>query len=364
MSQSVLRAQDLCVGYGSTCVVREITFGVEPGEILTLIGGNGAGKSTILKCVSGQLAPLAGQVLLDGESIMCLPKSALARKLSVVLTERIQGDWMTCEEVVAAGRYPYTGRLGVLSEADRRKVWQVMETVGIASLAARDFPTLSDGQKQLTMLARALCQEPEVLVLDEPTSYLDIRYKLELLSILQRMAREERLTVIMSLHELELAERVSDKLLCIKGGRVHRYGSPEEIFTPGYPQELFDMRAGSCDASGGRPELPKAEGVPQVFVIAGGGSGTPVYRRLQRQGIPFATGILTENDLDFPVARDLAAEVFSVQAFASAGEDVLQDALRAMESCGRVLCGAEPSGGWNQANRRLLERARELGRLV
>lgn len=354
----------MCVGYGNTPVVQEITFGVERGEILTLIGGNGAGKSTILKSIAGQLTPLAGTALLDGESISRLPKRALARELSVVLTERIKGDFMTCEEVVAAGRYPYTGSLGVLSEGDQVKIRQVMETVGISSLAAQAFGTLSDGQKQLTMLARALCQEPEVLVLDEPTSYLDIRYKLELLGILQRMAREEKLTVIMSLHELELAERVSDKLLCIKEGRVHRYGVPEEIFTPGYLEELFDVRTGSYDAMGGRPELSKIKGRPKVFVIAGGGSGSLAYRRLQRQGIPFATGILMENDLDFPVARDLAAAVFSVQAYASVGETVLQDALKAMEDCERVICCAEQFGEWNQANRVLYERARELGKLL
>lgn len=361
MSGYFFRAEKMSVGYGGKSVAQEIDICVERGEILTLIGPNGVGKSTVLKNITAQLAPLAGTVYLDGQSVHALSKRRLARHMAVVLTDRIEGDWMSCEEVTAAGRYPFTGLLGTLSQEDRRGIAQAMETVGIRHLADRQFTALSDGQRQLTMLARALCQEPEILVLDEPTSYLDMRYKLELLSVLQRMARERGLAVIMSLHELELAQRVSHKIMALKDGRVHRYGAPEEIFTPGYLRELYDMSAGSYDAGNCRPELPRAEGTPQVFVIAGGGSGIPVYRRLQREGIPFATGILAENDLDYPVAADLAAEVVSVEPFASIGQDALERAMRVMEGCKRVCCCVKHFGEWNQANAVLLERARAGG---
>ena len=136
---------------------------------------------------------------------------------------------MTCEDVVATGRYPYTGRFGLLGDEDRRIIRQVMDMVNVTAIKDQDFTRISDGQRQRVMLARAICQEPEIIVLDEPTSYLDVRYKLEFLSILQRMKREKNLTVIMSLHELELAERVSDKILCINGRYVDRYGTPREI---------------------------------------------------------------------------------------------------------------------------------------
>lgn len=363
MSGYFFRVEKLSAGYGKRPVVQELEICVERGEILTFIGANGVGKSTVLKNITAQLAPLAGTVYLDGRSVHELSRKQLARHMAVVLTERIEGEWMSCGEVVAAGRYPFTGFLGALTDKDWRQIAQAMETVGIRHLSDRQFTALSDGQKQLTMLARALCQEPEILVLDEPTSYLDMRYKLELLSVLQRMARERGLAVIMSLHELELAQRVSHKILALKGGYIHRYGTPEEIFTPGYLKELYDMGAGSYDERSCRPELPRAEGAPQVFVIAGGGSGIPIYRRLQREGIPFATGILAENDLDYPTAADLAVEVVGVEPFASIGQEALERGIRVMESCQHVYCCVERFGEWNQANRLLLERAIAAGRL-
>ena len=133
---------------------------------------------------------------------------------------------MTCKEVVATGRYPYTGKFGVLSKEDWKIVDEAVRLVHIENLAERDFTKTSDGQKQRVMLARALCQQPDILVLDEPTSFLDIRYKLEFLSIIQEMARNDRLTVILSLHELDLAERISDKVLCVRGDRIDRFGTP------------------------------------------------------------------------------------------------------------------------------------------
>ena len=148
-----------------------------------------------------------------------------ARKLSVVLTERVRPEMMTCKEVVATGRYPYTGKFGVLSKEDWKIVDEAVRLVHIEDLAERDFTKTSDGQKQRVMLARALCQQPDILVLDEPTSFLDVRYKLELLAILERMARKKHITVIMSLHEIDLAQKVSDKIICVKGDTIAHYGS-------------------------------------------------------------------------------------------------------------------------------------------
>lgn len=132
------------------------------------------------------------------------------------------------------------------------------------------------------MLARAICQRPDIIILDEPTSFLDIRYKLEFLSIIQNMSRERNLSVIMSLHELDLAGRISDKIACVRGDKVDRFGTPEEIFTQGYIPQLYQMTTGSYDERTGDLELPKTEGEPKVFVIAGNGTGTAVFRKLQR----------------------------------------------------------------------------------
>ena len=318
-----LYTENLTVGYNGQPLIRDIKIGVRPGEILTLIGPNGAGKTTILKTMIRQLSSLAGVVYLDGRKIQALSGQELSEKMSVVLTDRVHSEMMSCEEVVATGRYPYTGKFGVLSEEDHRIVREAMELVHIADLAERDFDRTSDGQKQRIMLARALCQQPDIIVLDEPTSFLDMKYKLEFLSILQRMTREKHLAVVMSLHELDLAERISDHIACIKGDRVDRFGTPEEIFTDGYIPKLYDMTMGSFGEPTGNPELAAVSGEPQVFVIAGCGTGLPVYRRLQRQGIPYATGILFENDMDYPTAKALAARVISVPSFSPISRETL-----------------------------------------
>ena len=251
--------------------------------------------------------------------------------------ERVRPEMMTCKEVVATGRYPYTGKFGVLSKEDWKIVDEAVRLVHIEDLAERDFTKTSDGQKQRVMLARALCQQPDILVLDEPTSFLDIRYKLEFLSIIQEMARNDRLTVILSLHELDLAERISDKVLCVRGDRIDRFGTPEEIFCGDYISELYGMTAGHYDAGTGELELQPVSGVPKVFVIAGGGRGKAVFRRLQRQGMPFATGILWENDLDYPSAKALAVQTVAVRTFSAVDAEHIKKAKELIDSCETVL---------------------------
>ena len=234
--------EDLQVGYGGKQILNPVRIGIKKGEILTLVGPNGAGKSTILKSVAAQLPPLGGAVYLDGADLLGMKGTERARRMAVMFTEKVHAEWMTCRDVVAAGRYPYTGRFGVLSEEDWKAVDEAMEAVQVSELRERDFQTLSDGQRQRVMLARALCQEPELLLLDEPTSYLDIRYKLEFMSVLQELARRKKVAVILSIHELDLAERVSDWVLCVSPGQESQFGRPEEMLTPEHLSELFQIR--------------------------------------------------------------------------------------------------------------------------
>ena len=279
MHEIILNAEDLSVGYGGNAVLSGLRFSVRPGEILTLIGPNGAGKSTILKTLARRLEPLAGTVLLDGEALTGIGESELAKRLSIVTTERLRAELMTCYEVVATGRYPYTGRLGILSEHDRAVVDQAMALVHVGELKDLPFEQLSDGQRQRVMLARAICQEPEVLLLDEPTSFLDVRYKVEFLTTLKTLARERQIAVILSLHELDCAARVSDTVLCARGGAVDRVGRPEEIFTGAYIETLYGMEPGSYDAFFG-----DAKPVPTRDEPAGAAGDQGFF---QNRGCPF-----------------------------------------------------------------------------
>lgn len=357
-------AKNMCVGYNNKPLIKEIEIMLPKGEILTLIGPNGAGKSTVLKSIAGQLILLGGTIYLGKEILSKAKLDKLAKKMSVVFTERIKTEMMTCRDVVATGRYPYTGLFGILSKEDKKIVNEVMELVHIIELSEQDFNKISDGQKQRVMLARAICQEPELIILDEPTSYLDIKYKLEFLSILQEMRRKKRLTVIMSLHELELAQRISDKILCLKGEYVEAYGTVEEVFQQGYIEQLFEITEGSFDERSGNLELKRIEGNADIFVIAGYGSGRKVYHTLQRKGKSFLTGILYDNDLDYPVAKALAEQVIEAKALEPVEESKIEQAKKGIDLCSYVLCPKKEIGSLDRANQELIAYAEQTGKLI
>ena len=174
MADYYVSTQCLTVGYNKKPLIRDISIGVSRGQILTLIGPNGAGKSTILKSIIRQLAPVAGTVTLQGKPMSAMTEKEISRVLSVLMTDRVRPELMTCRDVVSTGRYPYTGRLGILSSDDWKAVDDAMALVHASELAEQSFDRISDGQRQRILLARAICQEPEIIVLDEPTSFLDL----------------------------------------------------------------------------------------------------------------------------------------------------------------------------------------------
>lgn len=233
--------ENVAVGYNHKKIISDINMEIAPGEIVTLIGPNGSGKSTILKSIIGQLPLLNGSVYVDGKDVAKLKQAELARLISIVMTERVRTELMTCREVVATGRYPYTNCMGILGKEDDEKVAAAIERVRANEVAGSDFMQISDGQRQRVMIARALCQEPKLMVLDEPTSYLDIRYKLSILKTIKELAKKDGITIIMSLHELDMAEKVSDRVVCLKDGRIDKVGTPEEVFEKGYIKKLFDI---------------------------------------------------------------------------------------------------------------------------
>ena len=358
------KTEDLAVGYDGQVLIHDISIQIEKGTILTLIGPNGAGKSTILKSITRHLTKLGGMVYIGGREVYAWSAREMARQVAVVLTDRIRPELMTCGEVVAMGRYPYTNALGKLTETDKRIVRQALERVHALELEERDFATLSDGQRQRIMLARAICQQPQVIVLDEPTAYLDIRHKIELLDILREMAREQRVTVVMSLHEIDLAQKISDKVVCVKGDRIAGFGNPEEIFTEEKIRELYGIDNGYYDPCFGSVELPRVVGKPEVFVLSSCGTGIPVYRKLQKAGIPFAAGILYPGECDYQLARLLASEIISEEPYEPISCETYRKALEMMEQCKKVINAGVKTGKMNQKAGELLKIAEERGMLI
>lgn len=342
--------EGLAVGYNRQILISDICIKLERGKILTLIGPNGSGKSTILKSITRHLTPITGEIFIGEHSINRMDRKQLARQLSVVLTERIRPELMTCGELVASGRYPYTDSFGRLTDADKRIVKDALARVHAQELYDREFTAISDGQRQRIMLARALAQEPEIMVLDEPTSYLDIRHKIELLDILSDMARNRNITIIMSLHEIDLAYKISDTIAFVKGDHIAAIGSPDDILDDEAVKQLYSIGNGSYNALLGCTELKRPEGAPRAFVIGGAGKGIPVYRALQKRGIPFAAGILFENDIDCPVATALSENIVTAKAFCPITEAEIDAAKKLISNCEIVIDSGCSTGDMNRAN--------------
>lgn len=353
--------EQLTVGYDGKPLIRDIQIQLDRGQILTLIGPNGSGKTTILKSITKYLKNIYGTVYIDQRALDNMTNRELSYQLAVVLTERLNTELMTCEDVVGTGRYPYTGRLGILSQRDHSLVRETMELLNIWDLRERDFTQTSDGQRQRVLLARAICQEPQIIVLDEPTSFLDIRYQLELLQTLRMLAKTRGIAVIMSLHELDLAQKISDVVVCVKGEYIAHYGTPREIFRRELIHPLYDLKSGSYNPLFGSVEMGRSQGEAHVFVIAGGGTGIETYRALQQKGLPFITGILHQNDIDYQIANDLASEVISEEAFMRIRLEVYQRALRRLKDCETVINCLQGYGETNERNKDLLEEAKALG---
>jgi len=248
-----LSTLSLEVGYKKgNPVVREVSFDVNASEIIALIGGNGAGKSTILKTITRQLKKLEGDIRICDISDADMKESVMAKKVSMVSTERIHPELMSCYEVVATGRYPYTGRLGILSDDDKEAVTEALKLVGATAIAKEDFSKISDGQRQRVMLARAICQDTDIMILDEPTSFLDVQFKLDILSVIRKLAKEQKKAVVLSIHELEFVPAVADLVIGIYDNEVYKIGKPEEILTGANLEEMYGMAAGTgeCMAEG------------------------------------------------------------------------------------------------------------------
>ena len=261
MKEFLCETQELAIGYGKTPLASGIALRARPGQILVLVGPNGAGKSTLLKTLAGQLAPLGGTVLLDGQDLTAYTGTARAQKLALMLPHTRRTELTSCFEFAAAGRIPYTGRLGILSDADRQAVQDALEIAGAAHLADRDFNCISDGQRQRVLLARAICQQPKVLLLDEPTSFLDIKGKIELLTILQKLAHEQGLAVIVSLHELDMAQKIADAVVCVFPDHVSGVLTPDAAFAPDNIRALYALSEAQYTALFGqtKPQKPTFE---------------------------------------------------------------------------------------------------------
>jgi cobalamin transport system ATP-binding protein len=243
---AALRTQDLAVGYRTRrvgrVVLERVNLTAQAGELICLLGPNGIGKSTLLRTLAGMQPALWGTVELDGTNLRGMTQPELARRLGVVLTNRIVVDALSVRRVVELGRYPHCGWFGGLTDHDRHVVEWAIDAVGARHLASRDFSRLSDGERQRVMIARALAQEPVLLVLDEPTAFLDVPSRVELIGLLRQLTRGGRLAAVISTHDLELALRTADVVWLVMPGGELLTGAPEDVVLAGGIAHAFEGR--------------------------------------------------------------------------------------------------------------------------
>ncbi len=286
-SQPVLTTHDLTIGYrqgrAQTVIAGGISVSLAAGELVCLLGPNGVGKSTLLRTLIGMQPALSGSVALGGTDTRRLPAKELARQMSVVLTERISVGALPAYGLVALGRYPYTGWMGRLTERDEAVIDWALEAVGATALAERSVGELSDGERQKVMIARALAQEPLVMLLDEPTAFLDLPHRVEVMRTLRGLARTTGRAVLLSTHDLDLALRTADRIWLMAPGTPLSAGAPEDLVLSGAFQAAFHREGVEFDATSGSFTVENH----RAGVVHLAGEGIPALwttRALEREG--------------------------------------------------------------------------------
>lgn len=244
---SILSAHRLTVGYRRKPVQTDLSFALESGLLTALLGPNGAGKSTLLRTLAGIQSPLSGEILLDGEPLVGYPPGELARRIGLVLTDRVQAGGLRVRELVALGRHPYSGSFGRLNAVDHAAVDSALERVGIADKAARYLAELSDGERQKVMIAKALAQECPLILLDEPTAFLDVASRIEVMNLLRRLAAEGK-TILVSTHDLEQALVSADRLWLLAPKQGLTTGATGELIADGTVGDYFNRDGIRFDA--------------------------------------------------------------------------------------------------------------------
>ena len=361
-SQPVLQVDKLSVGYQDKVVLQELTFQIEKGEFVSLLGPNGAGKTTLLRTLSRHLTPLTGTVYINQTDLKTMAQGHLARTMSVVLTEKVSPPFFRVLDFVALGRYPYTGFLGKLSPTDDKVVMAAIEMVHAMDLLFRDINTLSDGERQKILIARALAQEPQIILLDEPTMHLDLKHRMEVMTILQSLCRDKGISVVASLHDVDIAAKISDKVGLIKDARIIAWGEPENILRAKTVAALYDFEGAAFNRFLGSIEFRGNGTNGTVFVVAGMGSAAILYRLLSKRGFSIVTGVLHKNDLDFFVADSLGADCLTQSPMEVITPETVQKAKKRITEAACVIDTGFTLGDLNHGNLDLLKAAMEMGK--
>jgi len=358
-----IRVENLYAGYDGSAILKGVSLDLAESDFVGIIGPNGSGKTTLLRAMSRALAPISGCVQMDSRNIYSTPSRDFARKVAVVPQDTLIAFDFTVLEIVLMGRSPRLGRFGVEGSKDVAIAMDALTRTGTDHLKDRTINALSGGERQRVLVARALAQEPEVILLDEPTSHLDISFQFEIMDLVKSLNRERGLTVLAVLHDLNLASQYCDRLIMVGQGSVQAAGSPEEVITSDnirrvYGAEVWVRRHPTTHrpyviAGVRRKQNSSTDGFensPLVHVIGGGGTAAPILARLARRGYQITCGVLNEGDADQEVADALDIPHVSQPLFAHILPDSHEKHREMIKSADIVVLTDVPAGNGNLLN--------------
>ena len=253
----MLRIEDLSLSYGDKPVVQNLSLRVKKGQVVSIIGPNASGKSTILKSIAGIIKPVSGKIFIEEKDISKMDSKKLAQKVSILLQQNKNPDDISIEELVYFGRYPHKKWFEAFEASDQKIIEEAMKLTNTFALRDKTLETLSGGERQRAWIAMALAQEPDILLFDEPTTYLDLAHQIEFLELVNRLNKETGVTVVLVLHDLNQAARYGNYLFAMKEGKIFAQGSPEEVLNPQNILSIYNIEAKIFNAAGYPVVIPE-----------------------------------------------------------------------------------------------------------
>ncbi|MEN6371403.1 MAG: ABC transporter ATP-binding protein [Armatimonadota bacterium] len=371
-----IKINGLVVGYGAEPVLSGVTAEIAGGEFVGIVGPNGSGKTTLLRSVARVLKPSGGAVLIDGKEVFSIPPRELAREMGVVPQDTVPAFEFSALEIVLMGRAPHLRRFQSEGGRDLEIAEEAMRRTGTLKFADRPFSALSGGERQRVVIARALAQEPKVILLDEPTSHLDINYQFEIMGLARRLNRDEGITVLAVLHDLNLAAQYSDRLFMLSKGKIRTAGVPSDVLTVENVKSVYGVDVWvRKHPTSGRPyvisgidrtvtddESSRFEHRPKVHVICGGGTGSPIFAKLLKRGYSVTAGVLNTGDTDQEVADALGIAYVSAPPFSPIPDDAAAENFRMAQAADVVIVSDMPCGAWNLTNLKTASAASDSGK--
>lgn len=370
---SEITVRDLSVEINNFKILSSINCTFEQGKIYTILGPNGSGKTTLLKTIAGLINPIKGEILVDNHEITQINPKERAEIIAMLPQNTHIETEFSVEEIVQMGRYHKNYSIfHSITKEDIEITNKAMEEVGVLSLKKRSFAKLSGGEKQRVLLARALAQKPKILLLDEPTASLDLNYQLEILKLVQKLNKQNNLTVISVLHDIQLAAKYSQELILLNRGKIHKTGKPKEVITPDTIKEIYNITTKITWDDFANQVFIKtldSENVTiskdlKIHIIPGGGSSVNILELLSTHSTNISMGVVNEGDLDWEKACELNIETVTAKSYSPITQENYIDNLKFIEKADIVILCNTPFGHGNIQNLEAIKYAEAKGKKI